>query len=400
MITRARRNWSLKRKGVWILSDWRIPLSDLDFDSEEMGAVQRVILSKWLSMGQEVRAFETEFCAMQRARHALAVANASAGLHLAFLALQLGPGDEIVQPALNFVAAANMTKAVGATPVFADIISLTEPTINPSHVERILTPRTKALVVMHYGGNLCRMAELSELCRNRGLALIEDACHAVGARYRDRDQRPPHGVMAGSIGDISAFSFFANKNLASGEGGMVVTNRDDLAERVQLLRSHGMSSLTWQRHKGHASSYNVVATGYNYRLDELHAAVGRAQLSKLERNNERRRRLLAHYRECLQVLKGWEMPFAASVDASSGHLMVALAPTASIRNQAINALLEARIQSSMHYPCICDLTAFQQQETQGLPNTRQFTERAISLPLFPTMTFDQVQHTVECLRSI
>lgn len=381
------------------MAEWRIPLSDLDFDSGEMEAVQRVVLSKWLTMGAEVQAFEKEFGAMQEARHALAVANASAGLHLAFVALQLGPGDEIIQPALNFVAAANMTMAVGATPIFADIIDLTEPTIDPKHVERLISPRTKAIVVMHYGGNLCRMAELTKICRGSGVALIEDACHAVGARYHDQTQRPPHGIMAGSIGDIGAFSFFANKNLAVGEGGMVITNRDDLAERVRLLRSHGMSSLTWDRHKGHASSYDVVANGYNYRLDELHAAIGRVQLTKLERNNKRRQHLLSQYRDCLQSLAGWTMPFADSIDQSSGHLMVVVAPTNAIRNKAISALREARIQSSMHYPCIPDFSVFRPQQANGVKNTRQFTERAITLPLFATMTHDQVQDTIKCLRS-
>ena len=335
-----------------------------------MAAVQRVVLSKWLSMGAEVQAFEKEFAAMQGARHALAVANASAGLHLAYLALHLGPGDEIIQPALNFVAAANMTMAVGATPVFADIIDLTEPTIDPRHVEKLITARTKAVVVMHYGGNLCRMAELAELCRDRGLALIEDACHAVGARYQDAGQRPPHGVMAGSIGDVSAFSFFANKNMAAGEGGMVVTNRNDIAERVRLLRSHGMNSLTWDRHKGHASSYDVVANGYNYRLDELHAAIGRAQLAKLLHNNERRRRILETYRDCLQSLAGWMMPFADSIDLSSGHLMVVVAPTPEIRSKALKTLRDAQIQSSLHYPCICDFSAFQNgAERRGRANS-------------------------------
>jgi dTDP-4-amino-4,6-dideoxygalactose transaminase len=381
------------------LADWSIPLSDLDFGSEEMAAVQRVVLSKWLSMGAEVQAFEKEFAAMHKARHALAVANASAGLHLAYLALHLGPGDEIIQPALNFVAAANMTMAVGAAPVFADIVDLSEPTIDPQHVAKLVTARTKAVVVMHYGGNLCQMTELAELCRDRGLALIEDACHAVGTRYEDAGQRPPHGVMAGSIGDVSAFSFFANKNMAAGEGGMVITNRDDIAERVRLMRSHGMSSLTWDRHQGHASSYDVVANGYNYRLDELHAALGRAQLAKLLHNNERRRRLLEAYRDCLQSLAGWSMPFADSIDRSSGHLMVAVAPTADIRAKAVNSLREARIQSSLHYPCIPDFSAFRGDRSDTVPQSRQFTKRAITLPLFPTMNLEQVVRTVECLRS-
>jgi dTDP-4-amino-4,6-dideoxygalactose transaminase len=389
-----------RREVVSSLADWRVPLSDVDFGSEEMAAVQRVLLSKWLSMGVEVKAFEKKFATMQGARHALAVANATAGLHLAFLALGLGPGDEIIQPALNFVATANMTIAVGATPVFADIVDLSEPTIDPGHVERLCTPRTKAVVVMHYGGNLCRMVELTELCRARGLALIEDACHAVGARFHDADRRRPHGVMAGSIGDISAFSFFANKNIAAGEGGMVITNRDDLAERVRLLRSHGMSSLTWDRHRGQASSYNVVMSGYNYRLDELHAAVGRAQLAKLLRNNERRRCLLEAYRNCLRFLSGWMMPFAGSIDHSSGHLMVVVAPTPEIRNRAMGALREARIQSSLHYPCLSDFSAFRDAKIGTIVQTQQFTERAITLPLFPTMSLELVKDTIECLRSV
>jgi dTDP-4-amino-4,6-dideoxygalactose transaminase len=371
----------------------------LDFGSEEMDAVERVISSKWLSMGAEVQAFEKEFAAMQEARHALAVANASAGLHLSFLALRLGPGDEIIQPALNFVAAANMTKVIGAIPIFADIVDFSEPTIDPGHVERLITPRTKAVVVMHYGGNMCRMAELVELCRDRGLELIEDACHAVGARFHDAGQGPPHGLMAGSIGDISAFSFFANKNIACGEGGMVITNRDDLAERVRLLRSHGMSSLTWDRHKGHASTYDVVTNGYNYRLDELHAAVGRVQLMKLLHNNERRRRLLEAYRDGLQLLSGWTMPFADSIDHSSGHLMVVVAPTSEIRTRAVTALREERIQSSLHYPCIPDFSAFRDARSDMVVRTRQFTERAITLPLFPTMSDDKVTSIINCLHS-
>lgn len=181
---------------------------------------------------------------------------------------------------------------------------------------------------------------------------------------------------------------------------MVTTNRDDLAEHVRLLRSHGMNSLTWDRHKGHASSYDVVANGYNYRLDELHAAIGRVQLAKLQRNNKRRQHLLSQYRDCLQSLAGWAIPFADSIDHSSGHLMVVLAPTNEIRNKAVSALRAARIQSSMHYPCIADFSVFRQQQADGVNTTRQFTERAITLPLFPTMTHDQVRDTVSCLRSV
>jgi dTDP-4-amino-4,6-dideoxygalactose transaminase len=382
------------------LADWRVPLSDLDYGSEEADAVQRVIASKWLSMGPEVQAFEQEFAAMQEAGRALAVSSATAGLHLALLALGVGPDDEVIQPALNFVAAANMTVAVGATPVFADICSLDEPTIDPSEVERLISPRTKAVVVMHYGGSLCRMAELTELCAARGIAIVEDACHAVGAAYHDVRNRWPNGIMAGSIGDISAFSFFSNKNIASGEGGMVVTNRADLADRVRLLRSHGMTTLTWDRHKGHAASYDVVDPGYNYRLDELHAALGRAQLAKLERNNQRRRNLLASYRKAVQSLGGWTMPFADTTEYSSGHLMVIVAPDPEIKQRAVDALRRSGIQTSMHYPCIADFTGFAGRSSEDLKLTRQFTRRAITLPLYPSLDPDRINDIVAILCGI
>lgn len=367
------------------MADWCIPLSDLDYGDEEAAAAQRVIASKWLSMGTEVRAFEQEFATMQGAKWALAVSSATAGLHLALLALGIGPGDEVIQPALNFVAAANVTLATGAVPVFADICSLAEPTIDPAEVARLTTPRTKAVVALHYGGSLCRMSELTEFCSAHGIALVEDACHAVGAGYRDPQARPPDGVMAGSIGDISAFSFFANKNIASGEGGMIVTNRADLAERVRLLRSHGMTTLTWDRHHGHAGAYDVVLPGYNYRLDELHAALGRAQLAKLARNNERRRRLVYLYKSHMEALRGWTMPFADNIAESSGHLMVAVAPSGLARNTAADRLREARIQSSMHYPCVADFAAFAEWQTASLGRTRDFVNRALTLPLYPTM---------------
>jgi dTDP-4-amino-4,6-dideoxygalactose transaminase len=367
------------------LHNWEIPLSDLDYGQDEIEAVTRVLRKKWLSMGPEVESFEREFAALQSARYGIAVSSATAALHLAFLASDIGPGDEVIQPSLNFVAAANMTVACGATPIFADIVSLFEPTIDPAEVDDLITPRTKAVVVMHYGGNLCRMSELRTLCRLRQLVLIEDACHAVGARYHDALKRPPHGTMAGSIGEFGTFSFFANKNMVTGEGGMIVTNNEDLATKVRSLRSHGMTSLTWDRHRGHASTYDVIYNGYNYRLDELHAALGRVQLKKLPGNNERRRQLLHSYKKAIDSLDGWLMPFCESIEASAGHLMVVVAPTAEARDQAVNRLRKAGIQSSMHYPCVSDFKAFAKAGTKPLPTTHQFVNRAITLPLYPTM---------------
>jgi dTDP-4-amino-4,6-dideoxygalactose transaminase len=382
------------------VSDWRIPLSVLDYGSEEAEAVQRVLASKWLSMGPEVLAFEKEFAAMQSAAHAFAVSSATAALHLAIHAIDVGPGDEVIQPALNFVAAANMTIYAGATPVFADICSLTEPTIDPQQVERLITSRTKAIIPMHYGGNACRMSELLELCTSRGIALIEDSCHAVGARYHEPHERPPHGIMAGSMGDLGTFSFYANKNLACGEGGMIVTNRADLAERLQMLRSHGMTRSSWERHHGRAGSYDIAMPGFNYRIDELHAALGRTQLAKLPGGNAKRRELLARYRAGFQGDPHWTMVFADTLEHSSGHLMVALAPSNDARALAVHALRESGIQSSMHYPSILEFSGFRQRFHQILPLTHEFASRAITLPLHPALRYEEVDEIVGILRAV
>jgi dTDP-4-amino-4,6-dideoxygalactose transaminase len=394
----GRNRFFPKRRRPLNLSDWRIPLSDLDYGTEEDAAVSRVLRSKWLSMGPEVQAFEQEFATHLGVKHAFAVSNGTAALHLSYLALGLGSGDEIIQPAINFVAAANMTMAVGATPVIADILSLNEPTIDPADVERRITTQTRAVVVMHYGGYLSRMAEIQALCRQYKLALVEDACHAIGARYSDPRERPPHGRMAGNLGDIACFSFFSNKNLATGEGGIVTTSRDDLAERLRLLRSHGMTTLTWDRYKGHASSYDVELHGYNYRLDEIHAALGRTQLSKLERNNRLRKQLVSAYRENLGTLPHWNIPFTDYTGDSSYHLMTLVAPDEGMRSRITQSLKDERIQTSLHYPCISEFKAFESLNIKSVDRSRSFARCAITLPLFPHMTISQVEEICSLIR--
>lgn len=369
---------------------WTVPLSDLDYGAPERAAVLRVLKSRWLTMGPEVEAFEKEFARATGAKHAVAVSNATAGLRLCLLALGAGKGDEVLQPALNFVASANATRTVGAEPVFADILSLEEPTVDPAELEARVTAKTKIVVAMHYGGRPCRMAEIAALCRRKKLALIEDACHAVGASYKGR----PVGVL----GDAACFSFFGNKNMATGEGGMVTTDRDDVAEKVRRLRSHGMTTLTWDRHRGHASRYDVTDHGYNDRLDELHAALGRAQLKKLPGNNRRRARWAALYLRRLKNLSGWSVPFAGMPGDSAHHLMVVLAPDEAARDAAAAAFKEARVQTSLHYPCVADFTAFRGRSSGGLAKTRDFARRALTLPLFPTMTAAQVEAVCRVLR--
>lgn len=381
------------------MSSWRIPLSDLCYGEAEEAAVLRVVRSGWLSMGPEVQAFEEEFAEAMGVNHAIACSSGTAALHLALLALEMPPGAEVIQPALNFVAAANMTLAVGATPVFGDIVALDEPTLDPGEVERLLSPHTRAVVLMHYGGYPARTQPIADLCRGRGIRLVEDACHAVGAAYTLDEAEGLRGRMCGTLGDVGCFSFFSNKNLATGEGGMLTTDDDYLAGRMRLLRSHGMTTLTWERHKGHASSYDVVANGYNYRLDEIRAALGRCQLAKLAEMNARRRKRTLQYHQALRGLDGCVLPFLDHTGDSAHHLMVVLAPDAEARSGAAAALKDAGIQTSLHYPCVADFTAFSGMAGGALEHSRSYASRVLTLPLFPDMTEGQVTEVCSALRS-
>ena len=303
---------------------WKIPLSDIDFNSEERAAVDQVLKSKWLTMGSVTDEFEQAFAAYVGAKYAIAVTNATAALHLACVAAGLGPGDEAIVPSLTFVATANAVRYAGATPVFADIAGEHDLNISYDAIEKAVTERTRAIVVVHYGGYACDMPRIMNLARERGLKVIEDAAHAVGSEL--------DGVKLGIWGDIGCFSFFSNKNMTTGEGGMIVTNDEAYSQRMHLLRSHGMTSLTWDRHKGHAWSYDVVDLGYNYRIDEIRAALGKVQLGKLEANNERRRRLTQVYRDALQELTPQVVaPFASHAGISAADLMPVLLPAGTNR---------------------------------------------------------------------
>ena len=215
--------------------DWRIALSDIDFGPEESKAVQDVINSRWLSMGEVTKQFEAEFAAYTGAKHAIAVTNATAALHLACVACGLQAGDEVILPSLTFVATANAIRYTGATPVFADIESTQSLNISPASIVKHLTKKTRAIMVMHYAGFPCDMPAIMQIAQEHKLVVLEDPAHAAGAWLEDRH--------LGTWGAIGCFSFFSNKNMTTGEGGMLVTNDDSLAERLRLLRSHGMTSI-------------------------------------------------------------------------------------------------------------------------------------------------------------
>ena len=364
--------------------EWQIPLSDIDFGPEEKDAVNKVLQSKWLTMGSVTQEFEEAFAAYLGVKYAIAVTNATAALHLACVVAGLGPGDEAIVPSLTFVATANAIRYTGATPVFADIEGEEDLNISYSSIEHAITERTRAILVMHYGGYTCDMPGILELARKHNLKVIEDAAHAVGSELE--------GQKLGTWGDMGCFSFFSNKNMTTGEGGMVVTNDEEYSRRLHLLRSHGMTTLTWDRHKGHASSYDVVDLGYNYRIDEIRAALGVAQLKRLTSNNQRRRSLTQTYRDVLQELVPQvTVPFVHHPGLSAAHLLPMLLPAGSNKSRFIENMKAQRIQTSFHYPPIHTFTAYEHSRDKvSLPVTEAVAEREVTLPLYPGLREEDI----------
>jgi len=372
--------------------NWLVPLSDIKFGPEEKNAVQAVLESGWLTMGEITQQFEEEFKTYTGAKHAFAVSNATVALHMACAAFDLKPGDEVIVPSLTFVATANAVRYTGATPIFADITSENDLTISLDSIKQAFTSRTRALIVMHYAGYACDMPAILDWAKEHNLPVIEDAAHAVGSYLEDRH--------LGTLGLAGCFSFFSNKNLSTGEGGMIVTDDDALALKLSLLRSHGMTSLTWDRHEGHAWSYDVVALGYNYRIDEIHSAIGREQLRKLDGNNARRREITALYRERLAVLcPELGVPFAGHPCISAHHIMPVILPEGASRLQFMEAMKAHGIQTSIHYPPIHTFTDFRSQPPgpASLDLTEAIARREVTLPLYPLMTDAQVKLVVNAV---
>ena len=348
-------------------------------------------------MGPQTQLFEEQFARFLGSKHAFAVANGTAALHLAGEVLGLKAGDEVLCPALTFVASANAILYAQARPVFVDITGADDLNLSSEDAAKKITARTRAIMVVHYAGYPCDLDAIKALARRHDLKIIEDCAHAPGAVYHS--QNAPQKV--GTLGDISGFSFFANKNMTTGEGGMVVTDDDDLAAKIKIARSHGMTSLTWDRHKGHSFSYDVVAKGYNYRLDEMRAALGIVQLRHLSENTARRRRLVRLYREELQDLEHLDLPFCKAPEGSSHHLFPVLLKDSARRPDFMAALARQGIQTSIHYPPVHAFSHYKAFWPPGydhhLPLTEDVASREVTLPLFHTMTSDQLFQVVRAI---
>lgn len=360
-----------------------ISLSEPVLGEPEKDALARVIDSGWLTMGQRVREFETAFAEIHDVEDAVAVSSCTAGLHLILEALGIGPGDEVLVPSLTFVATVNAVLYAGATPVFVDIESDKIPHISLKAAEDKCTERTRAVIVMHYGGYLVDITKWRSFADRQNLYFIEDAAHAPG------------GKGVGLSSHAAAFSFFTNKNMTTAEGGMVVSQDSDVIKRIRSMRSHGMTSLTLDRYKGHAYSYDVTTLGYNYRIDELRAAMGLVQLARLSEWNRKRRELTHVYRTFLKDLcPGVTVPFDDEWPTTA-HLMPILLPGDIKRTDIMDKLRAAGIQSSIHYPPVHGFSYHKKRFPNViLPETESYCDRIITLPLHPALGRNDVEYVV------
>lgn len=370
---------------------FQIPLFDLNFDEKEANAAAETIRSGWISTGPKCAELEKMFAEMLNVGYAVSVTNCTDALFLCCKVCGIGPGDEVIVPSLTFAASANCIRYAGGTPVFADIVGPEHINIDPVDIKRKITPKTKAIVVVDMAGFPVKMDKVLAIAKEHNLKVIEDSCHGPLSEY--------HGKKLGTIGDCAAFSFFSNKNISTGEGGMFVTNNKEFADRARLLRSHGMTTMSYQRASGHATKYDIVELGYNFRMDDIRASIAIEQLKKLKGDLEKRAIVRKRYVERLSEIKDIAVPFAENTEFVSNYIMptVLLKGTAEDRDRVRDILHSKGIQTSIHYPAIHKFSVYKDYSAD-LPNTEFVTDHEITLPMYARLTIEQVDYIVDAYK--
>lgn len=369
---------------------YKIPLFDLNFDQQEQNAVLETLRSGWISTGPKNTEFENKFSTMLGAKYAVALTNCTVSLHLALLLSNIKPNDEVICPSLTFVATVNAIRYLNAIPVFADIKSIEDLNIDPEQIEKKITSRTRALMLMHYGGFACDMEKIMAIAEKYKLKVIEDACHGPMSEYK--------GKKLGTFGEFGCFSFFSNKNISTGEGGMLITNNDNLFEKAKLLRSHGMTSLSFDRAKGHSTDYDVIELGFNYRMDDIRASIGIVQLEKLENDLKIRADLRLYYEKKLQPIDEIIVPFKEHKYFSSNYIfpIVLKDSDSEKRDKVREYLASAGIQTSVHYPAVHRFSIYHKFYVP-LPKTEYVADNLITLPMYSRLSYSDIDYICDHL---
>lgn len=365
-----------------------IPYGKQSVDEEDIQAVVEVLRSDYLTTGPKVAEFEKKVEEYVGAKYAVAVCNGTAALHIACLAAGIRPGDEVITSPITFAASANCALYCGAVPVFADIDPVTY-NINPDEIEKKITDRTKAIIPVHYTGQPCDMDAISTIAQKHGLTVIEDGAHALGAVYQDR--------MIGSISDMTCFSFHPVKPVTTGEGGMVVTDDENLYQKLLLFRSHGITrEEEWLTENQGPWYYQQHFLGYNYRITDISCALGISQMDKLDRFLTRRREIAKRYDDAFAGVAGLQIPSQAEGCESGWHLYMIQVLEKS-RREVFDELREAGIGVNVHYIPVYQHPYYQKHGYANCrcPQAEQFYARAISLPIFPALTEEQQEYVIQ-----
>jgi perosamine synthetase len=375
-----------------------LPFHAPAISDDEVQAVVETLRSGWLTTGPKVKQFEAEFARYIGCRQAIAVNSGTAALHLALEAVGVSEGDEVLVPTLTFTATAEVVIYLRARPVLVDCRPDTF-NIDPSQLERAITPRTKAIIPVHFGGQCCDMDQILNIARRHRLHVIEDAAHALPTWYR--------GKMVGTIGDITCFSFYATKTITTGEGGMAVTENPEWAERMRLMSLHGMNRDAWKRYTAEGSwYYEIIAPGYKYNLTDLAAAIGRQQLQKCDHFWQRRCQYATLYTEGLRDLPEITVPIAVTEGGHSWHLYVIQLQLEKLRisrNEFISLLNQQGIGTSVHFiplhlqPYYSETFGYRRED---FPSASAIFDRIVSLPIYPKMTEADVERVISTVRSI
>ncbi|PKL77484.1 MAG: UDP-4-amino-4,6-dideoxy-N-acetyl-beta-L-altrosamine transaminase [Candidatus Melainabacteria bacterium HGW-Melainabacteria-1] len=359
---------------------------------EEKDAIISALDSGWITKGPRVAQFESDFCAYTGASHALALNSCTAALHLALLGFEIGPGDEVITTPLTFVATANMIVMAGATPILADIDPHTL-NLDLASIEAAITPRTRAILPVHLAGQPCELAPMLELAKSHKLLVIDDAAHAIGASYQQQ--------KIGAWCDASAFSFYATKNITTGEGGMLTSPHAEFIEKVRPLSLHGLSKDAWKRYSSEGfQHYLVEAPGYKYNMTDLQAALGIEQLKKCDRLTARRRQHVHRYREALQDLPLRFQTEIATAE-SAYHLMSVVLDTERLtisRDQLLHALHQAGIGCGVHFIPLHFHPFYQRHlklPAEALPQASKIGQQLLSLPLYPDLSEGDIERVIE-----
>lgn len=372
-----------------------LPLSRPSIGEKEIEEVVSCLRSGWITTGPLCKAFEEKFRELTGASHALSVSSGTAGMHLMLLGLGIKRGDEIITPSMTFASTLNMVTLCGARPVFVDIHYDTL-NINADLIEGKITDRTKGIIPVHFAGAPVDMDKILGIAKKHGLSVIEDAAHSLGTYYK--------GVHVGGWGHMAIFSFHPLKNITTGEGGMITHNDDYLESRLRLLRFHGIERDAWKRYgRGGDPDYDIKAPGFKYNLTDIQAALGLAQLSRLEELNSRRRHLAALYRNGLEGVEGLELPGVPDYTHTHAWHLFIIKVTSMDRERFMQKLSEYQIGYGIHFPAGHRLIYFQKRykiKKGELKETERANARLVSLPLFPDMKEEDVSYVCEAVREI